>query len=265
MAINLDHQRDKLSTTSQLLTLNTTGALVLPSGTTIQATSTIEGQLRYDTDKTKLQQYINGAWSSVSTKENLSEKYSHSEMLTVLIKSMLEEKKVSINDLDAIAVSKGPGSYTGLRIGVSTAKGLCYGLNIPLISISTLHAMAYQGINLVKSKYYCPMIDARRLEVYAAVFDSKANLVRDIQADIVDEVTYSLFLHKKVVFFGDGALKCKQAINNPNAHFIKDVYPSANDLGLLGMKKFINKDFEDVAYFEPYYLKDFVIGAKEKS
>ena len=100
---------------------------------------------------------------------------------------------------------------------------------------------------------------------FSSIYDQKNNQVREIKADIVDSDTYLEFLKDKVVFFGDGALKCKQAINNPNAHFIKDVYPSANDLGLLGMKKFINKDFEDVAYFEPYYLKDFVIGAKEKS
>ena len=198
----------------------------------------------------------------ISFKENLSEKYSHSEMLTVLIKSMLEEKKVSINDLDAIAVSKGPGSYTGLRIGVSTAKGLCYGLNIPLISVSTLHAMTYQGINLVKSNYYCPMIDARRLEVYAAVFDSKANLVRDIQADIVDEVTYSLFLEKKVVFFGDGSSKCKSLINHENAIFLDEIYPSAKNMGAIAFNSFISKDYEDLAYFEPFYLKDFIAGKK---
>jgi len=198
----------------------------------------------------------------ISFKENLSEKFSHSEMLTVLIKSMLEDKKVSINDLDAIAVSKGPGSYTGLRIGVSTAKGLCYGLNIPLISISTLHAMAYQGINLVKSNYYCPMIDARRLEVYAAVFDSKANLVRDIQADIVDEVTYSLFLDKKVVFFGDGSSKCKSLINHKNAIFLDGIYPSAKNMGAIAFNSFISKDYEDLAYFEPFYLKDFIAGKK---
>lgn len=198
----------------------------------------------------------------ISFKENLSEKYSHSEMLTVLIKSMLEEKKISTTDLDAIAVSKGPGSYTGLRIGVSTAKGLCYGLNIPLISVSTLHAMTYQGINLVKSNYYCPMIDARRLEVYAAVFDSKANLVRDIQADIVDEVTYSLFLEKKVVFFGDGSSKCKSLINHDNAIFLDNIYPSAKNMGAIAFKSFISKDYEDLAYFEPFYLKDFIAGKK---
>ena len=198
----------------------------------------------------------------ISFKENLSEKYSHSEMLTVLIKSMLEEKKISTNDLDAIAVSKGPGSYTGLRIGVSTAKGLCYGLNIPLISISTLHSLAFQGINLVKSNYYCPMIDARRLEVYAAVFDSKANLVRDIQADIVDDVTYSLFLDKKVVFFGDGSSKCKSLINHKNAIFLDGVYPSAKNMGAIAFNSFISKDYEDLAYFEPFYLKDFIAGKK---
>jgi len=122
--------------------------------------------------------------------------------------------------------------------------------------------MAFQGINLVKSNYYCPMIDARRLEVYAAVFDSKANLVRDIQADIVDDVTYSLFLDKKVVFFGDGSSKCKSLINSKNAIFLDGIYPSAKNLGAIAFNSFISKDYEDLAYFEPFYLKDFIAGKK---
>ncbi|MAU36464.1 MAG: tRNA (adenosine(37)-N6)-threonylcarbamoyltransferase complex dimerization subunit type 1 TsaB [Flavobacteriales bacterium] len=203
--------------------------------------------------------------SLLQLKENNSEKYLHAEKLTVFIDDIIKKAKISFKEIKGVILSKGPGSYTGLRIGTSTAKGLCYSLDIPLISVSTLRAMAFGMSSKNNYKFLCPMIDARRMEVFSSIYDQKNNQVREIKADIVDSDTYLEFLKDKVVFFGDGALKCKQAINNPNAHFIKDVYPSANDLGLLGMKKFINKDFEDVAYFEPYYLKDFVIGAKEKS
>lgn len=199
----------------------------------------------------------------IAEKEQSSEKYSHAEQLTLFIQEVLGIANLTLNDVDAIALSMGPGSYTGLRIGTSTAKGLCYALDIPLISVSTLQAMALKMARTNnKPQYYCPMIDARRMEVFAAIYDENNNEVRKVQADIVDENTYLNFLDEKVLFFGDGAIKCKEAINHKNAEFVDGILPSAKDLGIIANQKFTNKDFEDVAYFEPYYLKDFVAGKK---
>ena len=195
-------------------------------------------------------------------KEQYSDEYSHAEQLTLFIIEVMKEVQFNLNQINAIALSKGPGSYTGLRIGTSTAKGLCYSLNIPLISISTLKAMAY-GIALIENfELFCPMIDARRMEVFSAVYDKDNQEIRAVQADVVDEQTYKTYLKKGMLFFGDGALKCKKIISDKNAHFLKDIYPSAKNLGELANAKFIKKDFEDIAYFEPYYLKDFVVGKK---
>ena len=157
----------------------------------------------------------------------------------------------------------GPGSYTGLRIGVSTAKGLCYALDIPLISVSTLQAMAYGMLNVSKADLFCPMIDARRMEVYSAFFDSDNIMVREIQADVVDGSSYDVELKKKVIFFGDGSDKLKGIIKHKNAIFQSDFYPSAEFIGVLSYNRFVESNFEDVAYFEPYYLKDFVAGKKD--
>ena len=197
-------------------------------------------------------------------KEYVSDKYSHSEQLTLFIQEVLKNANITFKELDGIALSKGPGSYTGLRIGTSTAKGLCYSLNIPLVSISTLRAMAFGISDKESYKLYCPMIDARRMEVFAAIYDYDNQVVREIQANIVDKQTFSAFLQDKMLFFGDGASKCKNIINNDNAHFLDDIFPSAKDMCLLVYQKFINKDFEDIAYFEPYYLKDFVAGGENK-
>ena len=196
-------------------------------------------------------------------KEENSDNYSHAENLTLFINEVLTKENISINKLDAIAVSKGPGSYTGLRIGTSTSKGLCYSLGIPLIAISTLKAMALGVSENQKSDFYCPMIDARRMEVFAAIFDDDNNQVRDIMADVVDGSTYKEYLNKKVLFFGDGAMKCQEMINHKNATYLEGIFPSAKDMGILLCQKFENKDFEDVAYFEPFYLKDFVAGKKK--
>ena len=193
-------------------------------------------------------------------KEEYSDSYSHAENLTLFINEVLTKENISINKLDAIAVSKGPGSYTGLRIGTSTSKGLCYSLGIPLIAISTLKAMALGVSENQKSDFYCPMIDARRMEVFAAIFDDENNQVRDIMADVVDANIYKEYLDKKVLFFGDGAMKCQEMINHKNATYLEEIFPSAKDMGILSSQKFENKDFEDVAYFEPFYLKDFVAG-----
>ena len=200
----------------------------------------------------------------IKLKEQNSDEYSHAEQLTLFIEEVVEKSNITLKEIDGISLSKGPGSYTGLRIGTSTAKGLCYSLDIPLISVSTLKAMAFGMSKKKDYKLYCPMIDARRMEVFASIYDQSNNEVREIRADIVDGHTYADFLEDKVVFFGDGALKCKEIINNPNAYFIDGVFPSAKDMGMLGFEKFVNKYFEDVAYFEPYYLKDFVVGAKKK-
>ena len=198
----------------------------------------------------------------ISEKEHNTDGYTHAEQLTLFIEEVVESAKVSLQEIEAVALSKGPGSYTGLRIGTSTAKGLCYALDIPLISISTLKAMAFTIAKNHIADIYCTMIDARRMEVFSALFDKDNQEIRGVQADIVDEDTYTKFLDKEVLFFGDGALKCKKIIDHKNAIFIEGVYPSAKDIGTLANIRFEDKDFEDVAYFEPYYLKDFVVGKK---
>ena len=198
----------------------------------------------------------------VNCKEHVDKKFSHSEKLSLYISEVLDLAKITFKDLSAIAISMGPGSYTGLRIGVSTAKGLCYALDIPFISVSTLQAMAY-GISLTKkSDVFCPMIDARRMEVYSAFYSSKNKLIRKIQADIIDEKSYQKELVDKVLFFGDGSEKLHDTITHDNASFISDFHPSAKFLGPLAYYKYTESDFEDAAYFEPYYLKDFVAGKK---
>jgi tRNA threonylcarbamoyladenosine biosynthesis protein TsaB len=199
----------------------------------------------------------------IAEKEHISDGYTHAEQLTLFIEEVVGSANITLKEIKAIAISKGPGSYTGLRIGTSTAKGLCYALDIPLISISTLKAMAFTMTKSHVADIYCPMIDARRMEVFSAVYNVKNNEIRGVQADVVDEQTYANFLNNEVLFFGDGALKCKEIINHKNAKFIEGIYPSAKNLGILANAKFENKDFEDVAYFEPYYLKDFVAGKKK--
>ena len=198
----------------------------------------------------------------IATKQEVNEQYSHAEKLTVFIAKLFENQDFTIQDLDAVAVSKGPGSYTGLRIGVSTAKGLCYALDIPLVAISTLRAMAFGMAQKEESDLYCPMIDARRMEVYNAFYNSSNKEIRGVQADIITKESYEKELEQKVLFFGDGANKCKEIIKHSNARFIEEIYPSSKDMVALAMQKYANKDFEDVAYFEPFYLKDFVAGKK---
>jgi hypothetical protein len=171
--------------------------------------------------------------------------------------------------LDAVAVSCGPGSYTGLRIGVSMAKGVCYGRNLPLIGLPTLKVQCVPVLlyhdELPEDALLCPMIDARRMEVYAAVYDRALKPVRDIAADIVDENSYQEFLDKQpVYFFGDGAAKCKEKIVHPNAHFIDGIRPLASMMFPLAEKAIAEKDFKDVAYFEPFYLKEFVASQPKK-
>ena len=199
----------------------------------------------------------------IAEKERISDGYAHAEQLNLFIQDVLDSANITLNKVEAVALSMGPGSYTGLRIGTSTSKGLCYALGIPLIAISTLKAMAFAMAKIESSAIYCPMIDARRMEVFSALYDSNNKQVRGVQADVVDENTYAEFLVNEIIFFGDGALKCQEIINHKNAKFIEGIHPSAKNLGILAKVKFDNKDFEDVAYFEPYYLKDFVAGKKK--
>lgn len=187
---------------------------------------------------------------------------SHAVLLGVFVNEALIELRARNIKLDAVAVSCGPGSYTGLRIGVSEAKGLCYGLNIPLIAIGTLKVMAaaVAKSGVAKSDtLLCPMIDARRMEVYDAVFGSELSLVRDVHADIIDQGSFAdlLAIHT-IVFFGNGADKCKAALTHAHALFLDGIYPKAVDMVDLADAAFAKHEFVDVAYFEPFYLKEFV-------
>jgi tRNA threonylcarbamoyladenosine biosynthesis protein TsaB len=197
--------------------------------------------------------------------------YSHAENLTLFIEDVLKQADLKLSDIDAVAVSKGPGSYTGLRIGVSTAKGLCYSLDKPLIAINTLQHTALSVIAnfrfkiLNQKSLFCPMLDARRMEVYCAVFDLEGNEIKSTAAEIIDENSFSdLLKDHSIYFFGDGASKCKEALSkNANAFFIDEIVPSAKNMIVLSEMAFKHEQFEDVAYFEPFYLKDFVAGKKK--
>tara|TARA_B100001540_G_scaffold308448_1_gene323154 strand:+ start:1519 stop:2193 length:675 start_codon:yes stop_codon:yes gene_type:complete len=198
----------------------------------------------------------------LSIKQENAINYSHSEQLTVFIEDVLKTAKISKEELNAVAIGRGPGSYTGLRIGTSTAKGLCYALDIPLISIPTLQAMAFGLSKQYNSDLFCPMIDARRMEVFAALYDQNNNTIREVRADILENETYQEYLNKKIVFFGDGAAKYKNVLKHTNAIFIDEFLVSAEYIGYLAYNRFVSNKFEDVAYFEPFYLKDFVTNSK---
>jgi tRNA threonylcarbamoyladenosine biosynthesis protein TsaB len=201
----------------------------------------------------------------VALKE-LNGDYTHAENLTLFIEAVVKQAGIQLADLDAIAISKGPGSYTGLRIGVSTAKGLCYSLDKPLIAINTLQHLSL-ALSEGEDTLLCPMIDARRMEVYCAVYDSNGNEIIPTAAEIIDENSFADLLKKgKMVFFGDGAAKCKETFSsNSNAVFRDNIYPSAKNMIPLSEKAFTDKQLEDVAYFEPFYLKDFVAGKKKEA
>jgi tRNA threonylcarbamoyladenosine biosynthesis protein TsaB len=196
-------------------------------------------------------------------KEDNSSGYSHAETLHVLIDELFKTSKLKPSEIDAVSVSKGPGSYTGLRIGVSSAKGLCFALDKPLIAIDTLESLAHQAH--IKDGFIVPMLDARRMEVYSAIYNSKLELHREIKAEILTEESFShLLKSSKVYFIGNGVEKTKSIIQHPNAIFIEGKLPSANEMAVLSEVKHKKSDIEDVAYFEPYYLKDFV-ALKKKS
>ena len=190
----------------------------------------------------------------------------HAVKSGVFIDEALSHIDSQLLTLDAVAVSGGPGSYTGLRIGVSTAKGVCFGRDAQLISVPTLEVLCVPVLLQEKVKednaLLCPMLDARRMEVYAALIDRSLREVRPTQADIVDGDTYRAFLDERpIYFFGNGAAKCMDVINHPNARFIEGVVPLARWMFPLAERRFFDQKFEDVAYFEPFYLKDFVAKA----
>ncbi len=193
---------------------------------------------------------------------------SHAVTLGVFVQEALSFADSHAIPVDAVAVSCGPGSYTGLRIGVSTAKGVCYGRDLPLIAVPTLRLLCVPVLlqqELPDDALLCPMLDARRMEVYAAVYDRALNPLRDTAADIVDEHSYEEFLDRHpVYFFGNGAAKCKSRLTHPNAHFIDEVVPLAQWMFPLADKDFNNRNFQDVAYFEPFYLKEFVASKPKK-
>lgn len=204
----------------------------------------------------------------VALKESSADK-SHSSQITVFIEEVLRKAGVGMRDVEGVAVSEGPGSYTGLRIGVSTAKGLCYALDRPLIAVNTLQTMALGASlerNNAENTLFCPLIDARRMEVYYALYNGSNEMVKEVKAEIVDEsFLQSQFKDHEIVFFGDAVEKCQDVLeNNPNAIFLQNRLPTASNMAILAEKKFRAKEYEDVAYFEPFYLKDFVAVKSKK-
>ena len=184
---------------------------------------------------------------------------SNSTVLIPTIDTLISRSGYDKTNLSAVALSKGPGSYTGLRIGTSTAKGLCFALDIPLIAVGTLEGLARQAAPFLDLDVrLCPMLDARRMEVYTCILDNDLSVVKDVHPAIIDDTSFKKELDGgKVAFFGNGANKCREAITHRNAIFIEDVEPSAEEIGYLAYTKFQKSTFEDVAYFEPFYLKEF--------
>ncbi|MBN2610353.1 MAG: tRNA (adenosine(37)-N6)-threonylcarbamoyltransferase complex dimerization subunit type 1 TsaB [Bacteroidales bacterium] len=198
-----------------------------------------------------------------------AEEKAHASHLGVYIEKMLQTEGIGIKQLDAVAVSKGPGSFTGLRIGVSVAKGISYAADIPLIAVDTLQAMAFGMVEMTKRlrltdfdaarALYCPMIDARRMEVYTALYDSQLITIEAVNAKIINGQSFETVLRsKKIVFAGTGAAKCMDSIKNENAVFLTDFMHSSRFMNMIAQSRFNKGIFENVAYFEPYYLKDFV-------
>jgi len=199
----------------------------------------------------------------IGLKEDNSLQYSHAERLHVSIDELLQTANVSKTQIAAVGISKGPGSYTGLRIGVSAAKGLCYALKIPLISILTLEALAHQVVN--PQGPIVSMLDARRLEVYSAIYDTDYNETRTTEAEVLTSESYKELLESTPVYFiGNGVAKTQLLLSHQNAIFIENKLPSAAQMCTLTHAKFNDNDFEDVAYFEPYYLKDFIAIPSKK-
>ena len=197
--------------------------------------------------------------------EEVSDNYKQSESLHTFVEWALEGAEISLKDVDAISLGKGPGSYTGLRIGAASAKGFCYGLKIPLIATNSLETMIEPFLNQ-NFDYIIPLIDARRMEVYTAVFDGNTGeMISDTEAKILDENSFQEFAGKKVIFVGDGAAKAKEILQLKGVEFNDKIYPSAKYLIKKSIEKFNKKEFEDTAYFEPFYLKEFHGVKKKKS
>jgi tRNA threonylcarbamoyladenosine biosynthesis protein TsaB len=192
---------------------------------------------------------------------------SAASQLAVMIDEVFHDANRKPQELKGVIVAAGPGSYTGLRIGVATAKGLCYALNIPIVSVNTLELMAYQFLNMDDEKKYlgesvilCPMLDARRMEVYCALLDHNLNYIEVVQAKVIEEESFKDIIESTpIFFFGDGADKCRDIIKHPNAHYSSGLIPLASSLGVIGYKKWREDSFEDLVLFEPFYLKDFLI------
>ena len=200
---------------------------------------------------------------TIAFREIAEEGYSHAEKLHVFIEELISESKITFKNLNAIAVSQGPGSYTGLRIGVSSAKGLCYALNIPLIAVDTLQSLAAQIS--ISNGFIIPMIDARRMEVFSAIYDKDLNNIQKVAAEIITEESYQN-QDEEMHFLGDGASKCKEFLNKSNFIFHDEIiYPSAKEMSKLSFEKYKISDTVDVAYFEPLYVKDFMITKKKAS
>ena len=199
---------------------------------------------------------------TILCKEMAQAGYSHAEKLHVFIEECIKESNISFKDLSAIAVSQGPGSYTGLRIGVSAAKGLCFALDLPLIAVDTLKVLASK-LSITEG-VIIPMIDARRMEVYSAIFNSKLEKIREVQAEILTESSFEE-ISETIHFVGDCAEKAKTVLTKSNFIFHEEIiYPSANEMSELSYNKFQENKLEDVAYFEPYYLKDFMATVSKK-
>lgn len=197
--------------------------------------------------------------------EEVSENYKQSESLHTYVEWALEGAGIALKDIEAVSLGKGPGSYTGLRIGAASAKGFCYGLRVPLVAVNSLESMIepFLGDNY---DFVIPLIDARRMEVYTVVYDGKTGEeLSNTEAKILDETSFKEFKDKKVLFIGDGAKKAKEIVNLPDAVFNENVYPSSQYLIRKTLEKIENKEFEDMAYFEPFYLKDFHGVKKKKS
>ena len=208
-----------------------------------------------------------GVDGKVVSVNEINDGYSHAEEIEGLVSISLKDANLEMADLDAISVSKGPGSYTGLRIGVSLAKGLCFGLSIPLISVPTLGSMAYHPkLEKYKNELRVPMLDARRMEVYSCVLTPQLEIVSETEAVVIDEKSYENYLrNNEVVFFGPGMEKCKKELSvHQGAKFQDDIMPSAQQMVSVSDEKYRESEFEDVAYFEPFYLKNFVAGKPKK-
>lgn len=193
----------------------------------------------------------------------------HSSLLSVMVDELLSRNNLRSNQLQAIAISEGPGSYTGLRIGASLAKGICFASDLKLITVNTLDSIAYNAKGLYKGTdedfYIIPMIDARRMEVYTKVLDSDFNNWKEIKAMVIEEDSFATFLlEQKCIFCGDGAEKCKDIITSPNAVFV-DALATSRTMGIIAEAKFQKREFANVAYFEPFYLKEFQATVPKKN